>query len=208
MLDCGELKGDDYAKALEKAADITGDPYEDYPDDQAPEADYEWKGEEVLEIATKLKDLGNTAFRSSDLHLALAKYAKALRYLHEYPVAQDSDSQDLTTSLANLKIQLYSNSAQVHIKLKQYSEAVEEADKALGVSGIGEKDKAKALYRRALAKVAKKGDDDAVRDLEEADKLVPGDAAVIRELHAAKKRVKERREKEKKVYANAFNFDD
>jgi peptidyl-prolyl isomerase D len=36
--------------------------------------------------------------------------------------------------------------------------------------------------------------------------LVPGDAAVVKELEGARKRVKERREREKKVYAKAFNF--
>jgi peptidyl-prolyl isomerase D len=45
-----------------------------------------------------------------------------------------------------------------------------------------------------------------VVDLEEAKALVPGDAAVVRELEAARKRVRERREREKKAFRNAFDF--
>jgi peptidyl-prolyl isomerase D len=91
--------------------------------------------------------------------------------------------------------------------LKQYAEAADSASNALGIEGIQDKDKAKALFRRAQAKVGKKNDEEAVEDLEQAGKLAPGDGAIGKELEEARKRVKQRKEKEKKAYANAFNFD-
>jgi peptidyl-prolyl isomerase D len=46
-----------------------------------------------------------------------------------------------------------------------------------------------------------------VEDLNQALKYAPGDAAILKELDGAKKRVQARKEKEKKAYKNAFNFD-
>jgi peptidyl-prolyl isomerase D len=74
------------------------------------------------------------------------------------------------------------------------------------MEGIGEKDMAKAYFRRGQARVARKNEDDAVKDLEAAAKLAPGDAAITKELEGVKRRVKERREKEKKAFKNAFDF--
>ncbi|KAF2020190.1 peptidyl-prolyl cis-trans isomerase D [Aaosphaeria arxii CBS 175.79] len=206
IADCGELKGEEYDKATEKAVDPTGDPYEDFPEDQKS-GDVEWKGDEIVEIATKLKDLGNTAFKKGDLHLGITKYQKAIRYLHEYPVPLDSDPAELGQKLNALKISLHSNSALLQNKVGQFNDAAESATKALEVEGIKDQDKAKALFRRAQAKIGKKSDEDAQVDLEAAQKLAPGDSAIIKELEAAKKRVKDRKEREKKAYKNAFNFD-
>lgn len=204
--DCGELTGDDYDKATEKIADATGDPYEDYPEDQKS-ADDDWQGTQILEIATALKDMGNAAFKAQNLKLGISKYQKALRYLLEYPAPLDTDPADFFPKLSALKVIVYSNCALLQNKLEQYPEALESASRALGVEGITDKDKAKAYFRRAQAKIGKRGDEDALRDLNEAIKYAPGDAAIVKELEATKKRVAARKEKEKKAYANAFNFD-
>lgn len=87
-----------------------------------------------------------------------------------------------------------------------YNQAIESATKALDIQGVSDKDKAKALFRRAQGRIGKKADEDAIADLEEAKKLAPTDAAVLKELEGAKKRLKDRREREKKAYKNAFNF--
>lgn len=205
ITDCGELSGDEYDKATEKSADATGDPYEDYPEDQ--KTDEEWKGEEILKIATALKDMGNAAFKKGDLTLGLVKYQKGIRYLHEYPAPIDGDSPDLWPQLCTLKISLYSNSALLQNKTSQFAEAVESASKALEIEGISDKDKAKVYFRRGQAKVGKKNDEDALADLKKAEEFAPGDAAIVRELEGVKKRVAARKDKEKKAYKNAFNFD-
>ncbi|KAK7185704.1 peptidyl-prolyl cis-trans isomerase D [Paraphaeosphaeria sporulosa] len=205
IIDCGELTGDEYTKATDKTPDQTGDPYEDFPEDQKPD-DAEWVGAQIVEIATALKDLGNTAFKAGALQLGLAKYQKGLRYLHEYPTLLDSDPKELGIQLNALKTSLYLNSALLQNKVGQYVEAAESAGKALEVEGISEKDMAKAYFRRAQARVGRKNDEEAVKDLEMAAKYAPGDAAISKELEGVKRRVKERREKEKKAYKNAFNF--
>ncbi|KAF2201408.1 peptidyl-prolyl cis-trans isomerase 1 [Delitschia confertaspora ATCC 74209] len=206
IVDCGELTGEDYEKCTEKTPDSTGDPYEDFPEDQKPE-DEPFTGPEILKIASELKDLGNMAFKSGNLSLGVAKYQKGLRYIHEYPEPQENDPPELSKQLNSLKFSLYSNSALLQIKLKNFDDAARSASNALEVPGVTDQEKGKAYYRRALARIGKKGDEDAVEDLEAAKKCVPGDAAVIKELETTKKRVADRKKKEKEVYKNAFNFD-
>ncbi|CAI6342412.1 unnamed protein product [Periconia digitata] len=203
IIDCGELNDSDYEKATDKAPDSTGDPYEDWPEDQLA-ADTEWKGEDILAIGTALKDLGNTAFKAGNLSLGLSKYQKAIRYLHEYPTPLENDPPTLFPSLNALKVTLYSNSALLQNKLSLWSEAVESTTKALDIDGIQDKDKAKVYFRRAQAKVGKKSDEDALKDLEQAEKFAAGDAAIVALKEQVKKRVQERREREKKAYRNAF----
>lgn len=126
--------------------------------------------------------------------------------MHEYPMPLDSDPADFGAKLNALKISLYLNSALLQNKVGQYAEAAENAGKALEIEGISEKDMAKAYFRRAQARINRKNEDEAIKDLEAAAKYAPGDAAIAKELEGVKRRVKERREKEKKAYANAFNF--
>jgi peptidyl-prolyl isomerase D len=204
--DCGELTGDDYDKATEKVSDATGDPFEDFPEDQKA-GDEEWKGEEVLEIATKLKDMGNDAFKKGEFDLGIKKYQKAIRYLHEYPAPLENDDKGLWPKLCTLKISCHSNSALLQNKIDKYNDAAESATKALETEGISDKDKAKAYFRRAQAKAGKKNEDDALADLNEAAKYAPGDAGIVKELDLVKKKVQARKEKEKNAYKNAFNFD-
>ena len=207
ILDCGELTDAAYTSATDKISDATGDPYEDYPEDQKTSSDDEWDGATILKIATELKELGNKAFKEAHLELGLQKYQKAIRYLQEYPVPVDTDPKDLWPALNTLKISLYANSALLQNKLSLFTEAAESATKALEIEGISDKDKAKAYFRRAQAKVGKRGEDDALKDLNEAAKWAPGDAAIVRELEGVKKRVAARKEKERSAYKNAFNFD-
>ncbi|OAL45600.1 peptidyl-prolyl cis-trans isomerase D [Pyrenochaeta sp. DS3sAY3a] len=208
IADCGELSGPDYDAAAQKVSDATGDPFEDYPEDQKPVGDdaAEWTGAQILDIATQLKDMGNAAFKKGDLHLGLAKYAKALRYLHEYPAPLDSDPPSLWPALCTLKISVYANSALLQNKTSQFAAAADSATKALEIEGISDKDKAKAYFRRAQAKIGKRSEEDALEDLNKAAGFAPGDAAIVRELEGVKGRVAARKEKERKAYKNAFDF--
>jgi peptidyl-prolyl isomerase D len=151
--------------------------------------------------------MGNAAFKKQDLKLGIQKYEKSLRYLHEYPAPLENDPADLFPKLTALKTSVYLNCALLQNKTNQFADAIESATKALDLEGISDKDKAKAYFRRGQAKVGKKSDEQAVEDLNQAIKYAPGDAAIVKELEGAKKRVQARKEKEKKAYKNAFNFD-
>jgi peptidyl-prolyl isomerase D len=207
IIDCGQLTGDDYANAATVVPDATGDPYEDFPDDHIhPDPENpEFTGPQVLEIATQLKGYGNSAFKAGDLYLAVDKYSKGVRYLHEYPSPLENDPPELGPQLSNLRLTLHSNSALVLLKMKRFDDARNSASNALE---HGEKapaaDKGKVLYRRAMAYAGLKDEEMAVKDLQNALEYVPGDKAIVAELEAVKKRDAERRKKEKQIYSKAF----
>ena len=203
VADCGELEGAAFSSATEKAPDATGDPYEDFPDDQGQDL----KGEEYYKIASDLKDYGNKAFKSGDNEIGIEKYQKALRYLNEYPATNDSDPKDLQGKLDALRFTLHSNSALLAIKATRYDEAQKWASFAIDAAPKDAKDtdKAKAYYRRAQARVALKNLDDALQDFEEAAKLAPEDAAIKNDLSKTKKTLQESVKKENAAFKKFFN---
>ncbi len=200
ITDCGEIFGDENPSET-KTADSTGDPYEDFPEDQGEDL----KGQEIVKIANEMKNFGNKAFKSGDLDLALDKYQKGLRYLNEYPEVTDDDPPELAKELTSIRFALHSNSALLQIKLKQFEEAQKSASNALELSRIPEADRAKAYYRRGLANEGLKDDEMAMKDFESALKLAPGDAAITKELGIVKKKAAEQAKKEKAAYKKFFD---
>lgn len=200
ITNCGELTGDEAEIAAQKAPDSTGDPYEDFPEDQnsTPTA------AEIVKIATDLKNFGNTAFKKGDLSLALDKYQKGIRYLNEDPDLSN-EPPETKKSMDALRFTLNSNSALMSNKQKAYDDGLRYASAALDVSDVSETDKAKALFRRAIAEVGLKDEDGALKDLEEASKLQPGDAAIVKELTQVKKAAADRAKKEKAAYSKFFS---
>jgi peptidyl-prolyl isomerase D len=200
ITNCGELTGDEAEQADQKAPDATGDPYEDFPEDQpgTPTAS------EIAKIANDLKGFGNTAFKAGDLNLGLDKYQKGIRYLNEDP-SMDDEPPETKQQFNSLRFTLNSNSALLANKLQSYDDALRYASAALDVANITDAEKAKALYRRAIAEVALKDEEAALKDLEEANKLIPDDGAVTKELSAVKKAAAERAKKEKAAYSKFFS---
>ncbi|KAK8120537.1 peptidyl-prolyl cis-trans isomerase [Apiospora kogelbergensis] len=199
--DCGQLTGA-AAEAVgvdSKAADALGDAYEDFPEDMDEKLD----AVKILEIAANCKDYGNKAFKGGDATLALDKYQKGLRYLNEEPDL-DGAPADTKSKMDALRFTLNSNSAMMNIKLEAWSDAEHAATTALAVSGISDTEKAKALYRRGVALIKMKDEESAIKSLEEAKKLVPGDAAINKELDAVKKAAADRLKKEKAAYKKFF----
>lgn len=203
--DCGELSGEEAENIGKgtKQPDKTGDPYEDFPEDEGGSL----KGSQILEIATKLKDIGNKSFKEGDLEVALQKYQKGIRYLNEYPEPLPEDPPELSKGLTHIRFTLHSNSSLLQIKLKAYEAARTSADYALGIEAgeVSQQDRAKASYRKALALLGLKDDEEAVKSLETAQKLAPGDAAIQKELGLAKKKAADQAKKEKAAYKKFFD---
>lgn len=204
IADCGELTGDEYETSTQRIPDETGDPYEDFPDDARASNDAVFPTAEILKIASELKELGNQAFKAGKIQLGIDKYQKGLRYLNEDPDLS-SESETVQKEFAQLRYTLNSNTALLALKTKDYAEAQRSATFALEVKGITDVEKAKALYRRGMAGVALRDEEKATGDLEAAQELAPGDAAIAKELAAMKRAKKEREEKERKQYAKFFS---
>ena len=74
----------------------------------------------------------------------------------------------------------------------------------MDLKDIKEADRAKALYRRAVAKIGLKDHETALKDLEEAAKLAPGDPAITKELASVKQKAAEAIKKEKAAFKKFF----
>ncbi|KAJ0107108.1 hypothetical protein J7T55_014636 [Diaporthe amygdali] len=219
IADCGELLGEDaeLATAASNKPDALGDPYEDFPEDElSKQQGKEGEGKEgelsaqkVLQIATECKEFGNKAFKAGDVATALDKYEKGLRYLNEDPdldsAGDAAASKDIKEKMDAVRFTLNSNAALMNIKLSNWESAAALATSALAVGGLKDAEKAKALYRRGVAHVRLRDEDNAVADLTAANKLVPGDAAIAKELADVKKSVAARVAKEKAAYKKFFN---
>ncbi|KAL1984678.1 hypothetical protein VTN96DRAFT_8804 [Rasamsonia emersonii] len=204
IVDCGELTGEDYENADKKVVDSTGDPYEDYPADY----DGELNASLVYKIASELKDLGNKAFKNGDTQLGLEKYQKGLRYLNEYPEPEEEDDKELEAQMKALRFTLHSNSALLASKVGQYKDGKTWATYALdtaAAANASDADKAKVYYRRAVNQVGLKEEDEALKDLEEARKLAPGDAAIINEIAKVKRIIQEAERKERETIKKWFS---
>jgi peptidyl-prolyl isomerase D len=208
IANCGELHGEEAENAIKRVPDVTGDPYEDYPEDSGVDLT---DATALLKIAGELKELGNKAFKSDNKQLALSKYQKGLRYLQELTDPDESDnSEDILRKQATLKFTLYANSALLQNKLQRYEDALKSANSALEVKNLSDGDKAKALYRRAIAYKGRKEFEEAAKDLEEAKKLssqgtAPKDPAIEEQLTLIKKSLGERKAKEKAAYKKFFD---
>ena len=179
---------------------MTGDTYEEYPQDHPEHESLD--GRKVLEIAGDLKGYGNKAFKAGDVQLGLDKYLKGLRYLHDFDVGETDES--VAEQVTGLRFTLLSNAALLENKLKLHEDAKKSASEALALSGASVTEKAKVHFRRAQAEVGLKDEEQALKDLEEAAKLAPGDPAITKELSAVKKRAQEQARKEKAAFKKFF----
>jgi len=157
-----------------------------------------------LKIATELKGYGNSAFKSSDNQLALDKYQKALRYIHEYPEPLENDPPELGKQLNALKISCHLNSAQCYLKQENWERAKFSTTAALEIEGVTEAETGKAYYSRALATAGLRDDEEAIKDLAKAQKVTKGDSAIENELVRLKKRKADREKKQKSALKGAF----
>ena len=212
-----------------KAVDAYGDAYEEYPADQQ---DAPLRAQYGARIAGELKDMGNKAFKAGDMATALSKYLKGVRYLDEsddhacrgpalrhgrrgrWPGLPRQGPAATRRTRPRPRFcarrwrrcasTLLSNAALMQVKQGAWVAAVKSATAALEVDNQPDAARAKALYRRALARRGRKADAEALDDLEQAMQLAPGDAAVVREEEAVRKRIAERKKKEKAAYSKFF----
>jgi len=149
-------------------------------------------------------------FKEGKIEDALQKYQKSIRYLDVHPVVPDNSPPELQDSFHALLAPLLLNSALAAIRAQPQSSAnamiaIGNATRALNNLQLNNADKAKALYRRALAHAYLKSEENAEKDLVEASHIVPEDAAISAELSKIRQQRKEKREKEKKAYKKMFN---
>ncbi|KAJ2919663.1 hypothetical protein MD484_g687, partial [Candolleomyces efflorescens] len=207
ITDCGTLSEDDPSlseSAVQEAED--GDPYEDYPEDEDRNIN---EALICLEIAKAVREVGNRLFKEGKIDAAYQKYLKSIRYLdHHWPLPEDA-FETVRLGYEELFVPLLLNSALAAIRVTPKSSAnatnaIANTTRALNQFTLKDADKAKALYRRALARVQLKDEEQAEQDLVEASKVAPDDKAIAAELGKIKQAQKEHKDREKKAYKRMF----
>ncbi|XP_021821370.1 peptidyl-prolyl cis-trans isomerase CYP40 [Prunus avium] len=194
IADCGEIPEgeDDGVSNLFKDGDI----YPDWPADidESP-SDLSW----WMTSVESIKAFGNEYYKKQDYKMALKKYRKSLRYL-DICWEKDGIDEERSSGLRKTKSQIFTNSSACKLKLGDLKGALLDTDFAMR---DGE-DNVKALFRQGQAYMALNDIDAAVESFKRALDLEPTDAGIKKELAAAKKKISDRRDKEKKAYSKMF----
>ncbi|KAL9251402.1 Peptidyl-prolyl cis-trans isomerase CYP40-like protein [Drosera capensis] len=192
--DCGQIPdgADDGIANFFKDGD-------DYPDcpadlDETPNELSWW-----ITSVDSIKALGNQHFKKQDYKMALRKYRKALRYL-DVCWEKEGIDEEKSASLRKTKSQIFTNSSACKLKLGDLKGALLDTEFAMRDGD----DNAKALYRQGQAYVALNDIDSAVESFKKALELEPNDAGIKRELAAAKKKIADRCDQERKAYSRMF----
>lgn len=192
IAECGEHKdGDSWGVAPN---DGSGDAHPDFPED----SDVDFKNvEQVVSAAEAIKNIGNDFFKKQDWTSAVSKYKKSLRYLEACGEEVGEEQQE---QLEPTAIICMLNTAACKLKLTQWQDAVDSCSEALEIN----QNNPKALFRRAQAWQGLKEFNKAMTDLKNAQEITPQDKAISNEMKRVQLKVKEEKEKEKKVYAKMF----
>ncbi|KAJ3563775.1 hypothetical protein NP233_g8728 [Leucocoprinus birnbaumii] len=206
ITDSGELSPDD-PSLTDEGVVAEGDPYEDFPDDEDRDLS---KPETVIEIAKVVREVGNKLYKEGNIDQALEKYQKSIRYLDRFREVPEESPEEVKQAYNALLTPLLLNSSLAAIRSNPPSTsnamiAIANTTRALNNLELNTADKAKALYRRAMAHGIMKSEDDQQKDLIEASKLVPEDKLISGELAKITQRKAEMREKEKKAYKKFFS---
>ncbi|XP_053111372.1 peptidyl-prolyl cis-trans isomerase FKBP4 isoform X1 [Hemicordylus capensis] len=174
-----ELQYDVKLKSFEKAKDS-----------------WEMNTEEKLEQGSIAKEKGTQYFKEGKYKRATLQYKKIVSWLeHESGL---SDAED--TKAKSLRLAAHLNLAMCHLKLKEYSQALENCNKALELDSSNEK----GLFRRGEARLAVNDFELARSDFQKVLQLYPSNKAAKAQLAICQQRIREQHEREKKMYANMF----
>ncbi|KAG0476300.1 hypothetical protein HPP92_013141 [Vanilla planifolia] len=194
IVDCGELPEgiDDGVTNFFK----DGDMYPDWP------ADIDEKHDDLawwINAVDATKSFGNEYYKKEDYKMALKKYRKALRYLDVCWEKEEID-EERSSLLRRTKSVILSNSSACKVKLGDLKGALLDADFA-----IREREgNAKAFFRQGQAHIALNDIDAAVESFKKALELEPNDGGIKKELAAAKKKVADRLNQERRAFARMF----
>ncbi|XP_064538072.1 FK506-binding protein 59 [Drosophila montana] len=155
----------------------------------------EWKlsdSERVAE-AKVYKEKGTNYFKKDNFELAIKMYNKCKNLL---PSIKDNTSDEVKA----LKVATHSNIALCHQKSNDHFEAKQECNAVLELDA----NNVKALYRRGQCNLIINELEDALEDFLKVIELEPGNKAAANHVVICKQKLKQNKDKEKKLYANMF----
>ncbi|NXI20996.1 FKBP4 isomerase, partial [Sterrhoptilus dennistouni] len=157
---------------------------------------WEMNTDEKLEQSGIVKERGTQYFKEGKYKRAALQYKKIVSWLeHESGLSKEEESK-----AKSLRLAAHLNLAMCHLKLKEYSQALENCNKALELDSNNEK----GLFRRGEAHLAVNDFELARADFQKVIQLYPSNKAAKVQLVTCQQKIREQHEKEKKMYANMF----
>ncbi|XP_018331600.1 FK506-binding protein 59 isoform X2 [Agrilus planipennis] len=155
--------------------------------------------EQRIEHAKMFKEKGTDYFKAGKLKLATKLYKKILSFL-EHEKDDGSQSDDKKSQTKDLILSANLNLSLCYLKQNEDFDAKKYATSALEI----DPNNAKAYFRRGQALLNLGEPDEAAKDFAEVLRIEPDNqAAKVQQLLCVKK-LKEVKQKEKKIYANMF----
>ena len=149
---------------------------------------------EKLDLVPKLKEEGNTLYRSGDYVPAAGKYFEAISYLEQLGVKEKPQS-DIWNEIMQKKVPLLLNYCQCKLLMKEYLVVIKHTTQVLEF----EPDNVKALFRRGKAYSASWYEEEAKQDFGRVVELDPTlKKTVDKELRELNERMQEKTKEERK----------
>ncbi|XP_021378090.1 peptidyl-prolyl cis-trans isomerase FKBP4-like isoform X1 [Mizuhopecten yessoensis] len=158
---------------------------------------WEMDANEKLEQAEIKKAKGTSYFKAEKYKMAVKFYSAVVSLLDK---ATGMDSEEDSARKTSLLLAAFLNLAMCYLKLDDAHEAQGQCDKALEQDSKN----VKALFRRGQALQSKGDYDLAKKDFESVVELDPQNKAAKNQITRCMQKIKEFKEKEKKMYAGMF----
>ncbi|XP_033015728.1 peptidyl-prolyl cis-trans isomerase FKBP4 [Lacerta agilis] len=157
---------------------------------------WEMNTSEKLEQGSIAKEKGTQYFKEGKYKRAALQYKKIVSWLEHETGLSGADE----AKAESLRLAAHLNLAMCHLKLKEYSQALENCNKALELDSSNEK----GLFRRGEAELAVNDYELARADFQKVLQLYPSNKAAKAQLIICQQKIREQHEREKKMYANMF----
>lgn len=165
--------------------------------------------DEAVQVLELIKEAGNIFFKNNEHVKANRKYKKEVRYFNFFKekleVAHRTglkphELRKKLNPIYDINYSVCLNIGAVELKLNNPEVARNACDEVLQ----NDPQNAKALYRRGQAHIALKNYDDALVDLEQANRFMPNDKLIQNGYQRAKEIWRNYQNQQKDVYKNLF----
>ncbi|XP_017334935.1 peptidyl-prolyl cis-trans isomerase FKBP5 isoform X3 [Ictalurus punctatus] len=165
-------------------------------DFQKAKESWEMDLSEKLEQAVLVKQKGTQYFKAGRYYQAIIQYQRIVTWL-EMECGAGKEQQQ---SIQALLLVAHLNLALCFLRLREYSQAVDNCNKVVELDSANEK----ALYRRGEARLLRNEFSLALVDFRQVLQVNPTNRAARCQIAVCQRKIREHHERDKKIYANMF----